>query len=151
MSIMIIFTIILSFCIILLSYIISHRIPYPIPLGVVTNEGERKSQYECGIEPFEEEIGLETRERFFIKFYIIGIIFLIFDLESLLLYPITVIFYKNIIKNKSLLGEINFDLQPWYKYENQLNWVLIQGYIVFLIFILILILGLLYEYKKKVI
>ena len=143
MSMMIIFTIILSFSIIFFSYIISHRIPYPIPLGVVADEGERKSQYECGIEPFEEEIGIETRERFYIKFYIIGIIFLIFDLEALLLYPLTVIIYQN---NNIRINEILINSMQILNNKGSI----IQGYIVFLIFILILILGLIYEYRKKV-
>ena len=91
MSIMIIFAIILSSLLIIISYLISHKSSYPVSLGLVSDESERRSQYECGLEPFEEKIGIETRERFYIKFYIIGILFLIFDLETLLLYPFTLV------------------------------------------------------------
>ena len=126
---MIKFTILLSILIISISFLLSHRSSYPVQLGVVGDEGERKSQYECGIEPFEEELGVETRERFFLKFYIIGIIFLIFDLESLLLYPITVILYNQVTTSVDIY----------------------KVYIVFIIFMAILVLGLIYEYRKKVI
>jgi NADH:ubiquinone oxidoreductase subunit 3 (subunit A) len=125
MSLMIKITIILSAGIILISYILSHKSYYPVQMGVVGDESERRGQYECGIEPFEEKIGVETRERFYLKFYKIGIIFLIFDLESLLLYPFTIM----------LQNEISY---------NQIY----KSYIVFYIFILILVLGLIYEYRK---
>lgn len=129
MTIMIIFSILLSSFLIFLSYLISHKSSYPIQLGIVSNEGERKSQYECGLESFEEDIGVETRERFYIKFYIIGILFLIFDLETLLLYPVALLFFGGDLYNTELL----------------------KPFIVFLIFISILLLGLLYEYRKNVI
>ncbi len=120
-------TIIIASGIILISYILSHKSTYPVQLGVIGDESERRGQYECGIEPFEEEIGVETRERFYLKFYKIGIIFLIFDLESLLLYPLTLM----------LSNEISAKL-------------IYKSYIVFYIFIVILVLGLIYEYRKKI-
>lgn len=132
---MIIFSMVLSVAIIFISYLISHKTSYPVVLGIANDEGERKSQYECGIEPFEEEIGIETRERFYIKFYIIGIIFLIFDLESLLLYPFTVA-VKN-ITNQFPTSEILYSVEG-------------KSFMVFIIFIIILVLGLIYEYRKKV-
>ena len=125
---MILFTIVLSIFLIFLSYFLSHKTSYPIQLGIVSDETERKSQYECGLEPFEEIIGIETRERFYIKFYIIGILFLIFDLETLLLYPISLLFF-NPIESTSNINLI---------------------YFVFLLFIFLLLLGLFYEYRKKV-
>lgn len=127
MSIMIIFTIGLSFFLIFLSYFLSHKSSYPVQLGIVLDEGERKSQYECGLEVFEEKLGIETRERFYIKFYIVGILFLIFDLETLLLYPISLLFYSS-----DSLTNINLI------------------FIVFLLFIFLLLLGLFYEYRKKI-
>lgn len=144
MTIMIIFSIFLSSFLILFSYFISHKSNFPIQLGIVNDEGERKSQYECGLELFEEEIGIETRERFYIKFYIIGILFLIFDLETLLLYPISLLFYSDycsdgiqsfIDLNSSVLS---LDINKF------------KAFIVFLIFIFILLLGLLYEYRKNI-
>lgn len=119
----------LAIILIILSYIISHKNNYPITFTGVNDINESKSQYECGIEPLEEEIGKETRERFYLKFYIIGILFLIFDLETLLLFPGSLIFYNL----SYTLGETPD-----------------KSLIVILLFIFILILGLIYEYRKNV-
>lgn len=132
---MIIFAIILSSLLIIISYLISHKNSYPVSLGIVSDESERRSQYECGLEPFEEKIGIETRERFYIKFYIIGILFLIFDLETLLLYPFTLI-----------PSSFNYDLS----FYTITNISFIKPFITFLIFISLLLLGLFYEYRKNV-
>jgi NADH-quinone oxidoreductase subunit A len=43
--------------------------------------------YECGMDP----IG-EARKRFSVKFYIIAVLFIIFDIEAVFLYPWAVIF-----------------------------------------------------------
>lgn len=43
---------------------------------------EKISIYECGFEPFED-----TRGVFDVKFYLVSILFLIFDLEVLYLFP----------------------------------------------------------------
>lgn len=158
MTIMIIFSIFLSSFLILFSYFISHKSNFPIQLGIVNDEGERKSQYECGLELFEEEIGIETRERFYMKFYIIGILFLIFDLETLLLYPIALLFHSDYcnnfhssprgvssiidnsqlpIKNLEIYTALTVDIDSKFK-----------AFIVFLIFIFILLLGLFYEYRR---
>lgn len=94
---------------------------------------EKLSQYECGIEPFDEN--QFHLEKFYLKFYIIGIIFLIFDLESILLYPI--IFYS---PSQQLLSPAQIGAGGGGY----------TGYIIFLIFMFMLILGLIYEYKKKV-
>lgn len=92
---------------------------------------DKTTAIECGIEPFEENIGVERREKFYIKFYIIGITYLIFDLESILLYPITI--YNS-------LGQIPIEFGPW-------NLLAIT---IFYIFIIIIIAGLYYEIKKDV-
>lgn len=44
---------------------------------------EKISEYECGFEPFDSAI----RQPFTIHFYIIGILFLIFDVEIALIFP----------------------------------------------------------------
>ena len=41
--------------------------------------------YECGIIP--EHGGIEERERFPVKFYLIAMLFIIFDIETVFLYP----------------------------------------------------------------
>jgi NADH-quinone oxidoreductase subunit A len=43
--------------------------------------------YECGMDP----IG-EARQRFSVKFYIIAVLFILFDIEAVFLYPWAVIF-----------------------------------------------------------
>ena len=43
---------------------------------------ESRGTYECGFEPFEE-----ARFRFDIRFYLVSILFIIFDLEITLLFP----------------------------------------------------------------
>lgn len=44
---------------------------------------EKKSEYECGFEPFDSA----TRLPFDVHFYLVGILFLIFDVEIALLFP----------------------------------------------------------------
>ena len=44
---------------------------------------EKVSEYECGFEPFDSAI----RQPFTVHFYIVGILFLIFDVEIALLFP----------------------------------------------------------------
>lgn len=77
---------------------------------------EKMSAYECGFDPFEESLG-----RFDIKFYLVAILFLIFDLEIVFLFPWSVMFY--------CLGMFSF-------------WIIF-------FFLFILILGFIYEWKKE--
>ncbi len=93
---------------------------------------EKLSQYECGFEPIEEKPGIETRERYYIKFHIVAVIFLIFDLEAILLYPFTTIF-NNYFEHPSGIGSLFF-----------------LPFSIFFIFLFFLILGLFYEFKKGV-
>jgi NADH:ubiquinone oxidoreductase subunit 3 (subunit A) len=44
---------------------------------------EKISEYECGFEPFDSA----TRQPFDVHFYIVGLLFLIFDVEVALLLP----------------------------------------------------------------
>lgn len=43
---------------------------------------EKVSAYECGFQPFED-----ARQKFDIRFYLVAILFLIFDLEIMFLFP----------------------------------------------------------------
>jgi NADH-quinone oxidoreductase subunit A len=43
---------------------------------------EKNSPYECGIPPLTE-----AHERFSIRFYLLGILFLLFDVEAIFLFP----------------------------------------------------------------
>ena len=66
------FVIFLSLIIITLSYVI---VLQQIDL-------EKISAYECGFQPFEE-----TRTKFDVRFYLVAILFIIFDLEIMFLFP----------------------------------------------------------------
>ena len=80
-----------------------------------TVDAEKLSAYECGFDPFEESMG-----RFDIKFYIVAILFLIFDLEIVFLFPWSIMMYK----------------LPMFSF-----WVVVY-------FLYILIVGFIYEWKK---
>ena len=73
------------------------------------------SSYECGFEPFED-----SHKKFDVRFYVVAILFIIFDLEIAFLIP-----WANRFK---YIGEISF-------------WSMI-------FFIFILIVGFIYEWKK---
>ena len=61
-----------SFILFLLSILLVYQKP----------ELEKLSSYECGFNPFSD-----ARNKFEVKFYLIGILFIIFDLELVYLYP----------------------------------------------------------------
>jgi NADH-quinone oxidoreductase subunit A len=71
-GVFIILNILISVILMLLSYIIVQKNPYK----------EKISTYECGFEPFED-----TRNKFDVRFYIVAILFLIFDIEVIYLFP----------------------------------------------------------------
>lgn len=77
--------------------------------------GEKLSQYECGFEPFEN-----ARLKFDVRFYLIAILFIIFDLEVAFLFP-------------------------WAVIVKELAW---PGVIAMLIFLGLLLVGFIYEWKK---
>jgi NADH-quinone oxidoreductase subunit A len=56
-------------------------LPYLVNYQSTVN-GEKLSSYECGFEPFSDSKG-----SFSVHFYIIGILFIIFDLEIVFLIP----------------------------------------------------------------
>ena len=58
--------------IVLASYIIARQNPDP----------EKVSPYECGFEPFGD-----ARKQFDVRFYLVAILFIIFDLEVAFLFP----------------------------------------------------------------
>ena len=69
--IIIIFSFFLSVLIVSLSYFLSNQNP----------ETEKLSAYECGFEPYED-----SRHKFNVNFYIIAILFLVFDIEAMYLF-----------------------------------------------------------------
>lgn len=76
---------------------------------------EKISAYECGFEPFED-----TRSKFDVRFYLVAILFIIFDLEIIFLFPWALV-----------LNRIDF-----------------FGFTIMLIFLFILLIGFIYEWKK---
>ena len=62
----------LSCAFIVLNYILSPKHPDP----------EKLSAYECGFEPFDD-----SRMEFDVRFYLVAILFIIFDLEIAFLFP----------------------------------------------------------------
>jgi len=64
--------IVLSVVIVSFSYILAIQNP----------ETEKLSTYECGFEPYED-----ARHTFDVKFYLIAILFIVFDIETMFLIP----------------------------------------------------------------
>ena len=62
----------LSCAFVLINFILSPKKPDP----------EKLSAYECGFEPFED-----SRLEFDVRFYLVAILFIIFDLEIAFLFP----------------------------------------------------------------
>ncbi len=78
-------------------------------------DSEKLSPYECGFEAFED-----ARMRFDVRYYLVAILFILFDLEIAFLFPWAVV-----------LGEIG-----------------LFGFISMLVFLGILVVGFVYEWKK---
>jgi NADH-quinone oxidoreductase subunit A len=53
---------------------------------------EKGLSYECGVNPLGS-----TRERFSVKFYLVAMLFILFDVEVVFLYPWAVL-YRNYVK-----------------------------------------------------
>ena len=66
------FALFLALLIVVLSYFLVTQSP----------ETEKLSTYECGFEPYED-----TRNKFSIRFYIVAILFILFDIEIIFLLP----------------------------------------------------------------
>ena len=95
----------LSCFFIMLNYLLSPKNPDP----------EKLSAYECGFEPFND-----SRMEFDIRFYLVAILFIIFDLEIAFLFPWAI-----------SLGKIG-----------------LFGFFSMMIFLFILTVGFIYEWKK---
>ena len=76
---------------------------------------EKLSAYECGFEAFDD-----SRMEFDVRFYLVAILFIIFDLEIAFLFPWAVV----------------------------LDHIGLEGYLAMAIFIFILLIGFIYEWKK---
>ncbi|HEY0832921.1 MAG TPA: NADH-quinone oxidoreductase subunit A [Azospirillum sp.] len=78
-------------------------------------DAEKVSPYECGFEPFED-----SRNKFDVRFYLVSILFIIFDLEVAFLFPWAV-----------ALGDIGM-----------------FGFWSMIVFLGVLTIGFIYEWKK---
>ena len=85
-------------------------------LAVHKPDTEKVSAYECGFSP----VYGQTRAPFSIQYYLVGILFLLFDLEILLLYPLATSLYQ--------VGS--------------------YGFVVAIMFFLVLTLGFMFEWGK---
>ena len=95
----------LSCAFVVINFILSPKSPDP----------EKLSAYECGFEPFED-----SRMEFDVRFYLVAILFIIFDLEIEFLFPCDIS-----LVNIGLLGFSSM-----------------------MIFLFILTIGFIYEWKK---
>ena len=100
-----IIALVLSIAFVLINYLVSPKKPDP----------EKLSAYECGFEPFND-----SRMEFDVRFYLVAILFIIFDLEIAFLFPWAI-----------SLGSIG-----------------LLGFISMMIFLFILTVGFVYEWKK---
>ena len=81
---------------------------------------QKLSTYECGNEPFED-----ARGRFSVKFYLVAILFIIFDIEVVFLYPWAVIYRKLALFGLIEMGIFLFILLAGYFYiikKGALDW-----------------------------
>ena len=100
-----IIALVLSVAFIVINFILSPKKPDP----------EKLSAYECGFEPFND-----SRMEFDVRFYLVAILFIIFDLEIAFLFPWAI-----------SLGSIG-----------------LLGFCSMMIFLFILTVGFIYEWKK---
>ena len=56
-------------------------------VGERNSYADKNSTYECGFDPFDD-----SRSRFEVKFYLVAILFIIFDLEIVFLFPWAIAF-----------------------------------------------------------
>jgi len=59
----------------------------------------KNAVYECGMPP----IG-GTRQRFSVKFYLVAVLFLLFDLEAVFLFPWAAVFTKFVQNGQAMFG-----------------------------------------------
>jgi len=84
-------------------------------LGPRNADSEKLSPYECGFEAFED-----SRMQFDVRFYLVAILFIIFDLEIAFLFPWAVV----------------------------LDQIGVVGLVAMAVFLLVLVIGFVYEWKK---
>jgi NADH-quinone oxidoreductase subunit A len=76
------------------------------------NDREKLSSYECGFEPFED-----TRVKFDVRYYLVAILFIIFDLEIAFLFPWAVALSRIGLFGLVAMGVFLFVLVVGFAYE----------------------------------
>jgi NADH-quinone oxidoreductase subunit A len=100
-------------------------------LGHRVKDKIKNSAYESGMRP----VG-NARERFSVKFYLVAMLFILFDIEAIFLYPWTVV-YRDLVK---------LDLD--HGFSGFLNGLF--GFFEMLVFVLLVLCGFFYIWKKGV-
>jgi NADH-quinone oxidoreductase subunit A len=75
-------------------------------------DAEKLSAYECGFEPFED-----TRVKFDVRYYLVAILFIIFDLEIAFLFPWAVALPRIGVAGLVAMGIFLFILVIGFAYE----------------------------------
>ncbi len=66
----------------------------------------KESLYECGMPPM-----VTAHQRFSVKFYLVAVLFILFDLEAVFLFPWSVVFKKFVAENAVfMMAEMTFFL-----------------------------------------
>jgi NADH-quinone oxidoreductase subunit A len=81
------------------------NIALSIILGPSRTGQGKESTYESGMTP----IG-DTRKRFNVRFYVVAMIFLVFDVDIIFFYPLCSIFQLTALKNHALSGLLLIDI-----------------------------------------
>ena len=95
----------LALAMIIASFVLARQAP----------DSEKLSPYECGFEPFED-----ARMRFDVRYYLVAILFILFDLEIAFLFPWAVV----------------------------INDIGLPGFLSMMLFLVILTVGFVYEWMK---
>ena len=75
-------------------------------------DSEKLSPYECGFDPFED-----ARVRFDVRYYLVAILFIIFDLEIAFLFPWAVSLSRIGVRGLAAMGLFLFILLIGFAYE----------------------------------
>lgn len=64
---------------------------------------QKNTPFECGVPPLGD-----TKHRFSVRFYLVAILFLLFDVEAVFFYPWAVVYRKYLTINSFILVEMAF-------------------------------------------
>jgi NADH-quinone oxidoreductase subunit A len=64
---------------------------------------KKNEPFECGVPPLGD-----TRHRFSVRFYLVAILFLLFDIEAIFFFPFAIVFRKFLSINHAILISMGF-------------------------------------------